>query len=283
MLFCYLAVSHMQDPNDTLLDPEWKERGFCITAPDQAFWTSHDVCLYFDVAAAAVLGGVYLLLRKTPGLELANDMLLGNLVGLIGHGIGHGNIAASDRRDLAEQRQLAAELGKGYIPTPSKLYASTGWEWIRESPDVSTALQRQGFTVIFWAGLLKSIFSKSSISTVVLLMLPIIAVQNMFITGKFGFTYVQTVLMTCFSFKELLQRPQAEKENVSYPLYAAIVTLPLSYVGWMETTQCSRFVRDYLYGHLVYDAYIPISMLIWYLLCYAHAKSTAKLFKAKFA
>ena len=114
-------------------------------------------------------------------------------------------------------------------------------------------------------------------------MLPIIAVQNMCITGKFDFTYVQTVLMTCFSFKELLQRPRAEKENISYPLFAAIVTLPLSYVGWMETTQCSSFVRDYLYGHVVYDAYIPISILMWYLLCYAHAKSSEKRFKAKIA
>jgi len=277
MVFCYLVVSHMNDPNDKLLDPVWKQHGFCITAPDEAFWTSHDVCLYVDVAAAAVLGGVYLLLRKTPGLELANELMLANLPGLIGHGIGHGSVAASGRAE----RDDSFKAGQNYTANSLKIDVSTGWELIRNSPDLSTVFWQYAFLVIFWMGLLKSTFSKSSVSTVALIMLPIIAIQLLLVTGNYGFTYVQTVLMICFSLKELAQRPLAEKENVSYPLFATIVTLPVSFVGWMETTQCTNFVKDFLYGHVVYDAYIPLSILIWYVLCYAHAKSAGQVHTAK--
>jgi hypothetical protein len=27
---------------------------------------------------------------------------------------------------------------------------------------------------------------------------------------------------------------------------------------------CSKFVQDYFYGHLAYDIYIPVSMIVWY-------------------
>merc|ERR1719215_259494 len=88
-----------------------------------------------------------------------------------------------------------------------------------------------------------------------------------FFPSRFGFTYVQTVLLLLFSTNQLLL--PAEEKGRSYALFGIIVSFPVSLVGWVESTQCSVFVKDYLYGHLVYDAYIPCSMLFWYLWVFA--------------
>jgi hypothetical protein len=48
-----------------------------------------------------------------------------------------------------------------------------------------------------------------------------------------------------------------------------IVALSLSVVGWVESTMCSSTVIQ-IGGHLIYDSYIPISMLGCYLCCYSN-------------
>jgi hypothetical protein len=121
---------------------------------------------------------------------------------------------------------------------------------------------------IFWMCLIKASLPNVKTATVAVVVLGAQFFQ-LFVPNQFGFTYVQTVLMLAFSLNQL-NRPTKEKD-FSYALYAALVGLPVTMVGWMESTQCSAFVMDYLYGHVVYDAYIPCSMLVWYLTCYHRA------------
>ena len=55
-----------------------------------------------DVVAAVVLTTVYLMLRKQPGMELANPLLKTGIPGVLGHGIGHGALAYAARAGSGE-------------------------------------------------------------------------------------------------------------------------------------------------------------------------------------
>jgi len=107
----------------------------------------------------------------------------------------------------------------------------------------------------------------------------IVVAAQLFIPNIFGFTFTQTILMLAFSINQLCRN--VKEKDFAYAMYPTLVGLPLTMVGWMESTQCTNFVRDMFYGHLVYDAFIPISMLVWYCWCYARAKGYQVQVKAK--
>ncbi|CAM9514659.1 unnamed protein product [Heterosigma akashiwo] len=81
-------------------------------------------------------------------------------------------------------------------------------------------------------------------------------------------TYTQTVLLLAFGLNQLA-RPPADK-GFPYAAYALIVSVPLGLVGWLETTGCSLGLLA-LGGHLLYDAYIPLSNLAFLGLCWRAA------------
>jgi hypothetical protein len=238
---------------DNLLDPAWKNQGFCIAHADEPYFTSHDMCLYVDAAAALVLTGVYLALRNTKGLEHANPLLATGIPGILGHGMGHGALAYAVRAGTmndADSKKLGIDLLRGQGLT------------------VAAAVLQQLPYLVFWLTLIKASLPNVKIVWVVLVAI-VAQFLQLFVPTQFGFTYVQTVLMVAFSLNQLA-RPKSDKD-FSYALYPAAVGFPLSMTGWMESTQCSNFVMDWLYGHVVYDAYIPCSMLLWYLTCYRRA------------
>jgi hypothetical protein len=86
-----------------------------------------------------------------------------------------------------------------------------------------------------------------------------------FTPREFGFMYTQTVLLMASSINQLVRRK--DEKNYQFALYPWLVGLPLIGIGWIESTLCLKFVKDKLYGHLIYDGYIPVSIAIWYLLC----------------
>jgi hypothetical protein len=240
-----------------ILDDVWKEQGFCVAHADEPYFTSHDVCLYADVAAAAILAVVYYMLHRTPGMELANPLLATGIPGIIGHGIGHGALAAGNRSGVVAADD-AARTGMEIL---TKL-------WQTDDNQMKAILTQIVPLTFFWITLIKA--SLPNVKTVTVAVV-VMAAQffQLLVPNQFGFTYVQTVLMLAFSLNQL-NRPVQEKD-FSYAMYAAVVGLPVTMVGWMESTQCSAFVMDYLYGHVVYDVYIPCSMLVWYLTCYHRA------------
>jgi hypothetical protein len=250
LAFTYMAGRYMNDSNDTFFDASWKRDGFCVAHAEVEYWNSHDVCLYVDAAMAALLGLVYLALHKMPGMEAANALLFANIPGILGHGIGHGLVGK-------QIREFGLEAAS---PSFSDLVAN------QTSMEIAQAL---GLFLVFWAGLLKA--SMNNIQTKYLIPCVLVAIAgNTLVPANFGFTYVQTILMLAFSINQLL-RPASEKDYV-YATFPLFVGFPLTLVGWMESTQCSNFVRDYMYGHVVYDAYIPIASLAWYLVCYARVQ-----------
>lgn len=242
--FAWLAVTRYYDPQDTLFDPEWKAEGFCVTNKNVPYLNSHDMCFYLDSILGLVLGGVYLALRSQKGMQQANALLLTNIPGVIAHGLGHAGIGKSYRDGAQEEHDMRA-----LTPLESAEH-----------------VYQLSLLLLFWMGMTKACFTNRHNIGVAMIALGITVVHSLAVPNAYGFTFVQTVLLLMFSVDQLLQ--DAHKKGLEYFTYPLMVGFPLTLVAWMESTQCSNFVREYLYGHLVYDAYIPIASLLWYISMY---------------
>jgi hypothetical protein len=244
--FAAIASTYMKDENSTFFDPQWKEEGFCVTNAEVPFWNSHDMCLYVDIFFALGLTALYLAWRNDPGMTAANLLIKTGIPGMLLHGVRHGGIAKSYRDGTfgGEESQ--------------KLAFTVVWE--NNETIVGVAV---GFLplLLFWFAL-----SKASLPNIpnprVAVAATLAFAGQMFVPQHFEFTYVQTILLVQFSLNQL-SRDEKEKD-FTYFLYPTIIVLPLTIVGWLESTMCSKFVQDYFYGHLAYDVYIPVSMIVWY-------------------
>lgn len=232
-------------------DGEWAKQGFCVVNKDVPYLSSHDWCAYLDVMLAAACGIAFLLLRKEPGMSSANDLVKFNIPGIVGHGIGHFFIGQAMRDDILES---------GYNPTNAEVWADLSW---REVIQVHAPL------FLFWLCLIKAACAQLSLRTVAVMSL-LAQAGNVSIPFQFQFTYVQTVLLIAFSVNQM-SRPQDVKD-FEYALYPAVVGIPLGFVGWLESTACSTSLVQTLYGHVMYDVYIPLSMLAFYAISYMRHK-----------
>lgn len=215
------------------------------------------MCLYVDFALAAVAGILYLMWKSDPSMQNANKIYASNIPGIAAHGIGHGFVGYAMRNGLVDS--TTAEQTSIDI-----MCASSYMEVLKSAVSI----------MIFWVFLGKASMANVSNKWVLLFAACAFMVQ-LFVPQAMGFTYVQTVLILAFSFNQL-GRPVGEKD-FSYATYPMFVGIPLTLVSWLESTQCSAFVKDVFYGHVVYDAYIPISMISWYIVNYV--KSAVKVKK----
>lgn len=249
------AIAVVVYNSSDIFDSLWRPDGFCVSNKNVPYWNSHDLCLYFDTIGAIVIGFTYYMMKDKPGMEPANEMIKFNIFGIFAHGLGHGVISKA--------------LRDGAVPEVD----GDRLQEIFNSP-TNELLTSSGGIVLFWLGLLKATMPKSSFKVYAPLSL-IATVLNILVPERFGFTFVQTVLLLSFSINQLM-RPSQEK-TFEYALYPLITGLPLSFIGWFESTQCSKFVIN-IGGHLIYDAYIPVSMMCFYLICWKN--TTQKIKKA---
>lgn len=209
------------------------------------------MCFFVDLLFSLVISFTYYRFRNTSGMELPNEILSNNILAILGHGIGHrlvgrGLFMEGNNDDLANELAIQS---------------------LARLSLVEFSIRQVGFG-IFWLGLLKASMPKAKLPFIVLALI-LAQAGGLFLPNRFGFTYVQTVLMTCNSFDQLLSKDK----GFAYAMYPIIIGVPLTLVGWLESTECVAFVRDRMYGHVVYDAFIPVSLLLWYFLCYIRATS----------
>ena len=250
--FAYYVVRNFSNDQDWLLDPEWKRFGFCIANPDVPFWTTHDLCLYVDLVATAVLSSLYMGNRKRPGMERANEIMLTGLVGQLVHGISHGGLGYFLRNGVVSEDNITL--------VEYEVVRGLGMHYLLPQ-------------IVFWFLILWASLPNVEASFILPLSL-VVRSAGAYLPGTLAFTYVQTVLMLAFSGNQLA-RPRNEKD-FHYTMHPIFLGIPLSLVGWLESSQCSSFVKDRFYGHLVYDAMIPFGTLLWYLLCIGRVKSIAE-------
>mmetsp|Transcript_11817 Transcript_11817/g.21842 ORF Transcript_11817/g.21842 Transcript_11817/m.21842 type:complete len:294 (+) Transcript_11817:138-1019(+) len=260
LVFC-VCVMFFKD-NTSLFDSVWAKDGFCISNPTVPFWSSHDLCLYADLFLAAVCGVAYFILHNVEGMKPANDFVFIGIFGVVAHGLGHGGLGAI-LRDEKQQEILDLD-----VPFLSAIYDKPWAAFLWELFSV------QGSYLIFWLFLLKASMPQTSMR--VTLPLSVVSwLSALSVKPSFQFTFVQTILLIAFSLNQLCRKK--EDKGFAYSLYGLIVSFPLVIVGWIESTMCSSTII-HVGGHLCYDAYIPLSMLAFYLTCYVYRTSeTAKL------
>jgi hypothetical protein len=258
----------------SVFDPLWiGQGGFCVTSPDIPYWNSHDMCLYVDTVAAVVLSILYYFFGRgagkqhdQPSLLYANDVFVKNIPGIFFHGLAHGRIGQSIRDNVPLP---AASVSTGESMLTAAYGQVTGGDFIpnesglRSSPELNF-LTSTLLILLFWVFMLRSALPWFSFPAVAACAAVACALQ-LLTPQALGFTYVQTVLVVAFHFNQLLSVPDnVKRDNVGYAMFPWIVSLPLTMIGWMESTQCSNFVQSTLYGHALYDSYIPSSTALWY-------------------
>lgn len=176
-------------------------------------------------------------------MEPANTLVFVNLFGVAAHGMGHGALGAR-LRDGENSDAVDPMEGPG-------------------------SFLSECMHIVFWLGLLKASMPQASIKAILPLTL-FSWYSTICIKPSFQFTHVQTILLIAFSINQLC-RPKEEK-GLAYVLYGTMVSFPLGIIGWIESTMCSSTII-HLGGHLCYDAYIPTSMLGFYL-TYNHYRAS---------
>jgi hypothetical protein len=139
-------------------------------------------------------------------MEPANELVKFGILGVFGHGLGHGFISKAIRDGVTSE----SDFGFGAL---SKMTAIE-------------AITRLFPLLLFWVFLLKASMPKTSFNVI----LPMTAVSTFFNIStpqRFGFTFVQTVLLLAFSVNQVL-RPANEKDSPAYALYPVIVGFPVS-------------------------------------------------------
>lgn len=249
-----LSVAFFSQSN--FFDSEWQRDGFCITNANVPYWTSHDVCLYVDAIMSLVVVLMYLVLHHKPGTDGVSAVIIGNTFGILGHGMGHGFMALRRRGGEVESTGTR----------PLHLYGD----------DYKKAIFYIPLHVIFWLAILKGLMHQ--FNTKQLAMTALVAkLVCTFVYHQFQFAYGQTVIMGAVSLNEIM-RPTKEKETFKYAIFSIGLGAPVTLVGWLESTKCSSPLLQALQGHVIYDAYIPIAMLVLYFISY---KNQSRLHKEK--
>lgn len=250
-----ITVMLFAKPGSGIFDSEWVEHGFCVVQKDVPHWNSHDLCLYFDTILVAIGLLIYQSLKgmPNPAMKSADEMMIFNLLGHLGHGIAHGFIATKYRGDDVDFA------GAQHISHIDMLVG--GGEEINQIEIVKHAVIGAGF----WFGMLRGI-----VPTLGMTALTIASVSaylgRLFVRDILGFAYVQAVIAVAFTSTQLML--PKEKKDFCYAAFAAS-SLVLSIIPWVESTACQN-VAAKVGGHLIYDVSIAVLLIAAYTASWFH-------------
>ncbi|CAB9516901.1 expressed unknown protein [Seminavis robusta] len=257
LAFAYIVGFH----RDSIFDPSWKQQGFCLveeedpTGDQNGFWSTHDLCFCANIILAAAHYSILKVLKDQPEMERATKLAgTHQLIGIVGHGIGHGALSATFRF-------IGDEMRMDQSPWESGIMGSTHVAIL--------AILFPAFFV-FWVMLLKAAMPAKSWSLLGVLGSVALCLQP-FCPVNLSFTYVQSIAMSAVAWNEMTKPKEAK--GFEYSMFPCLIALPLGLLAWVESTQCSSFIRDFG-GHVLYDAFIPISMTVFYVVCWIRVSFT---------
>lgn len=230
-----------------VVDEQWKKDGFCIQNSDVPYWSSFDTCLYVDVVFSAIIAGMYFAWKDIPGMEASSAVVPALIAATLGHGIAHGF--------------MAVKLRDGTYHTQHD-----------EGDAAPTLLQMTIGCVILWCPLLKASMPKMEYKHVAVLA-AIVTYGQSFVNNKLGFAYIQTIVNIAFHVSQLMLSPD-EKNRREYMTTPLSNVLPLV-VAWNEVLFCDPYFRS-VGGHVLYDASIVVSFMVYYFDCYSFHTTTAR-------
>ena len=230
-----------------VFDRQWRINGFCQKNVDDRYASTHAWCFYIDAVSSVVIVLIAYFLKNLLPAGVARNVFT-NAAGIFGHGCGHFGISFA----LASAGGNTPEL-KGIQ------------ELVSTTPPLELAL-RFSILLFFWVTLLSAALTESTWPQV-LAAAATVFVAGFWVPPHLGFTYVQTVLLIAASITQLGLSSE-RKNTFQYAAFALIVGLPIGFVGWIESTSCTNFLLDWG-GHIWYDSCIPVSLLIYLVLCAA--------------
>lgn len=188
---------------------------------------------------------------QVKAMKSADEMMLFNLLGHLGHGLAHGFIAKNYRSEdgLKDVMSQSSVLGR----------------YMDGEEDLGELVKAICLGLVFWFGLLKGACPKLSLSKIGMLAM-IVVYGSLFVRNVLGFAYVQAVITVIFSGTQLML-PEDEKNFVFAANAAAGFFISL--IPWVESTSCQRILAKFG-GHLVYDISIPIALIVAYCASWRH-------------
>lgn len=206
--------------------------GFCVANKDTPLLQSHMLCFYVDTVCAVVL--TYLA-RRHKGMH-GYEPVAHAPAGVFLHGLAHLGMWFFRDAEVSELPRVRDTM----------------------LMDVPREAQKVAFLWFFFFFLLRSAPSVPSSHAAVHALLHAPMLQ-LLVPPRFGFTYVQTVLLWVTALYDL-RRP---KKDGFYDLSAVMINLPVGLVSWLEGAACESLFRG-IGGHVWYDAVIPLSMFAYY-------------------
>lgn len=176
-----------------LFSRSYLANGFCVSFPDTVF-NSHALCFYVDALFTLALGWLCWRHKTTASMARVRE----NYWGVLGHGFGHLGLYFQTRAAAAGEAVAAAERLAPLADSASLLHYAM-WPVLF------------GFWLSFFFTLTPSkLFNAafSLLNTVVL---------GAYVPRLYGFTYVQTVLMTVFVVRDLFD---ASRKDEWYNLWS---------------------------------------------------------------
>lgn len=208
--------------------------------------------LFYSVflIAISILGfGIIRSLNDTSGkMRCAKKRVTWAFFGAIGHGFGHIILAITKRNGLLPSGEVSA-MDEFLSP---------------DSSFVTFAKHVPGY-FIFQIPLVKSYMynvSNHHVASFAFLMM----IGAMQLPLKFGFSYTLIVLFAGQSLDQLFL-PKTEK-GFEYMLWPMLTLLPNFCISVMESTLCTESLAFKTHGHLIFDGYMALSYIIYYLVCW---------------
>ena len=262
LVFCYglsvLVYGKQLQDSGRILDERWLEEGFCKPENTGVEQMHLDSGLTLALISFPFIVYLYRTSRR-DSLKHYDDgdeysemfavkkFINSAMVGVIGHALGHFIILESIRVGIYPQADL------------------TGIDDMKND-SIGLILRKllPGY-VFFWVPLISSYMQNAS-WVLVLLFAQVALLGSLHVPLKFGFAFAQCFFFFGLSLDQLFC-VSADKKTFAFALYPLITVLPSITFSLAEATSCSSLPLMKAYGHVVYDAYMGVSYIMYYGIC----------------
>jgi hypothetical protein len=185
---------------------------------------------------------------KSDPQKTADHLVFHAILGAMGHAAGHALIANAIRLQVYPPGHM------------------TPFDAVRDDPIwIALAKLGPGYP-LFWMPLVQTYMSNTAKGRVALVAF-LCMLGSLFLPTRLGFAYTQSVLFAGLSIDQLLL-PASEKGFV-YTLWPIMTVIPSAVFSWIEATGCTTYpIMVKFGGHVVYDAFMASSYVLFYLICW---------------
>ena len=257
----FVFASGKEGVNDLRrLDERWLEEGFCTPESDTNMKMHFDNGITLGLISCALAAYWFHRSKKTSLIKDSFEVEVDSyikpaLCGLMGHAIGHLLI-------------YGAKYGQFYPDDPEL----RGIDDLRGDSIGEIVKKIVPGYFIFWIPVVKSYMQHSRMPFICMCAL-FALVTSLHLPIKFGFSFAQCFFFMSLSFDQMLNVP-SDKKGFTYAIYPLMTVIPSISLAWAEASSCSSSKSMKAYGHLIYDVFMGLSYVSFYVLCKHYFKGS---------